>query len=191
MLNVIKQVIGENLCAPLRIEHSNGRFEIGQLMGKSLLMGCDVLSNYLDTDKCNLIKSLTGKDALKVEFKGRNETRTIQGLFNLLIVSNSMLHIRTDNSPDAWERRTLCICYNGKPPKNPIRDFDEVLVREEGSGILNWMLAGARKLLQNGGKIPRLIIRSFELPSVVSDHLFIPKLFFASRIISSKRRYGP
>ena len=36
-----------------------------------------------------------------------------------------------------------------------------------------------------------IIIRSFELPSTVSDHLFIPKLFFASRIISSKRRYGP
>lgn len=155
VVNVIKQIIGETLCAPLRIEHSNGRFEVGQWMGKSLLLGCDVMSTYLNTDKCNLIKSLTGKDALKVEFKGRNETRTIRGEFNLLITSNSFLHIRTDNSPDAWERRALCICYNREPPKDPIRNFDEVLVREEGSGILNWMLAGAVKLLRNGGKIVR------------------------------------
>ena len=155
IVNVIQQIIGGDLCAPLRIEHSNGRFEIGQLMGKSLLMGCDVPSNYLNTEKCNLVKSLTGKDTLKVEFKGRNETRNIKGQFNLLITCNSTLFIQTDNGPDAWERRTLCICYNAEPPKKQQSDFDDSLVDEEGSGILNWMLEGACKLLRNGGKIPR------------------------------------
>ena len=33
--------------------------------------------------------------------------------------------------------------------------FDELLLKEEGSGILNWAIAGACKLLHNGGNIPR------------------------------------
>ena len=155
IVNVIQQIIGGDLCAPLRIEHSNGRFEIGQLMGKSLLLGCDVPSNYLNTDKCNLVKSLTGKDTLKAEFKGRNETRNIKGQFNLLITCNSTLYIQTDNGPDAWERRALCICFNAEPPKKQQSDFDDSLVKKEGQGIFNWMLAGSCKLLRNGGKIPR------------------------------------
>ena len=51
----------------------------------------------------------------------------------------------------------LWIDYNCEPVKKEDKDpyFAEVLLREEGSGILNWALEGARKLLMNGGQIPR------------------------------------
>ena len=33
--------------------------------------------------------------------------------------------------------------------------MEDVLLKEEGSGIVNWAIEGACKLLKNGGQIPR------------------------------------
>jgi phage/plasmid-associated DNA primase len=60
-----------------------------------------------------------------------------------------------DGDPGAWERRILWIKYDNPPPKEVIPDFDKILLKTEGSGILNWALEGAVKLLKNGGEIPR------------------------------------
>ena len=49
----------------------------------------------------------------------------------------------------------LWICYNCPPVMDKICHFDELLLKEEGSGILNWAIEGACKLIRNGGNIPR------------------------------------
>src|SRR5205823_7705241 len=47
----------------------------------------------------------------------------------------------------AWRRRLLIVRYEGTAPKRKIPDFGEKLVKEEGSGILKWGLAGLNLLL--------------------------------------------
>ena len=47
----------------------------------------------------------------------------------------------------------LWIKYENQPPALPIENFDQLLIREEGSGILNFALDGARELLSLGGRI--------------------------------------
>ena len=72
------------------------------------------------------------------------------GEFNIVITANSRLKVIVDGDIDAWRRRMLWITFEKPRPVNPIPDFAGVLLREEGPGILNWMIEGAVKLIQNG-----------------------------------------
>jgi hypothetical protein len=47
----------------------------------------------------------------------------------------------------AWKRRITIVRYEAPPPSKRIPDFGAYLVRTEGSGILNWALLGAQRLL--------------------------------------------
>ena len=39
---------------------------------------------------------------------------------------------------------------NGDPPMNPIPHFDEILLSEEGAGIVNWGIEGAARVFTEG-----------------------------------------
>ena len=156
LVNIIRKVIGQHNCAELRLEQSTGRFELSHYYGKTLLIGSDVRSSFLNNPGSRILKSLTGKDPLAVEWKCDKRYCETTGEFNILITSNSTLHVMLDNDRGAWERRMLWIRYKNKPPKYPIQDFDEVLLASEGSGILNWLLEGAQKLLRQNAKIELL-----------------------------------
>src|SRR5262249_38816485 len=53
-------------------------------------------------------------------------------------------------------------------PKKQIRKFDELLVREEGSGILNWAIAGAGMLLDDIAKTGDIILTGRQKQVVTS-----------------------
>ena len=153
LVNVIEQLINPVNCTELRAEHMSGRFENSRFVGKTLLTGKDVKSNFLDTRGASMLKALTGKDTLTTEFKHSNERIDIVGNFNIIITSNATLHVHLENDAAAWRRRILWIKYNNQPPEKPIENFDRFLISAEGSGILNCFLDGAIQLLKQGGKI--------------------------------------
>jgi phage/plasmid-associated DNA primase len=68
------------------------------------------------------------------------------GTFNVIMSCNSRLRVRLDGDTGAWRRRLLIVRYQNPPPAKRVLDFDHVLLREEGSGILRWALAGFVKL---------------------------------------------
>ena len=57
--------------------------------------------------------------------------------------------MRLSGDVGAWRRRLLIVRYEAPPPKRKIPDFGARLVREEGSGILNYFIAGLAMLLQD------------------------------------------
>src|SRR5262249_4749774 len=57
--------------------------------------------------------------------------------------SNSRLRIHLEGDAEAWRRRLLMIRYKRSKTQHPIRDFAGILIKEEGPGILRWMLQGA------------------------------------------------
>ena len=65
----------------------------------------------------------------------------------MLITSNSRLRVRLQGDLSAWKRRLSIVRYEAPPPARKIPDFGSFLIRTEGSGILNWALLGAQKLL--------------------------------------------
>ena len=157
LVNVIEQLIGRDNSVELRTNCLTGRFEVGRYLGKKLLIGRDVPPDFLQRAGAQKLKSLTGNDTLTAEFKGENSIEVVIGEFNVIIVSNSRLLLRFESDEEAWRRRLLVINYE-RPPlptEKRIDQFDKVLMATEGSGILNFALAGAAELLSQNRQILR------------------------------------
>jgi P4 family phage/plasmid primase-like protien len=146
-VKVIENIIGTHNIQQLRVQHLTGRFELGAYDGKTLLCGRDVPGNFLNTSAAHVLKALVGGDRLSGEKKGVNRRSDLTGEYNVIITSNTHLHVRLDGDSGAWRRRLLILDYELPAPAKPIADFDRVLVDAEGPGILNWCIAGARRLL--------------------------------------------
>lgn len=155
LVNIIEGIVGRQNCTGLRLEHMTGRFETGRLVGHSLLTAKDVKSEFLSSAGAYMLKMLTGGDWAVGECKGANAQLELQGVFNVIIVCNSLLRIDLDSDIEAWRRRILWITYNNPPPAEKIPNFDRLLLDSEGSGVLNWGLLGAKRLLENEGRMEK------------------------------------
>jgi len=157
LVNVIEAIVSRENCTELRLEQMADRFELYRLLDKTLLTAKDVKSNFLTTKGAYVLKALVGGDTKTAEAKGKNETFDVEGIFNAIIVANTTLTVDIDADNSAWDRRMRWIEYTCEPvpSEEKIPKFEELLLEEEGSGILNWGIAGACKLLANGGQIPR------------------------------------
>jgi energy-coupling factor transporter ATP-binding protein EcfA2 len=177
-VNLIEELVGKENRVELRLEHMTGRFELSRLFGKTLLAAKDVNSGFLSSPGAKKLKALTGGDAMTLEYKNSNQALDVVGEANVIVTSNSQLRLNFDGDIDAWRRRAIWIEFRkGKEPRLVIPKFYELLLKEEGSGILNWFLDGAAELLQNDGvmerspmqiaKIDRLIKSSIPEETVV------------------------
>lgn len=150
---VLQSLVGILNCTQLRTEHLGERFEVFRFLKKTLLVGSDVPADFLNTKGASVLKSLVGGDILDGERKGHSGSFPIEGRFNVMVTSNSRLRVRLEGDVGAWRRRTTIVRYENPPPKKRIPDFGKLLVRDEGSGILNWCLVGLRELLADVAEI--------------------------------------
>jgi P4 family phage/plasmid primase-like protien len=144
---VARKLIGPENCSELRTNLLHERFEIGSFIGKHLLIGADVASSFLNSKGAYRLKAIVGGDLLDAERKGSNYRFQLPGEFNVLITSNSRqtAHIEQDRS--AWQRRLAIVEYEKPRTGKIIPEFAELLIREEGSGILSIAVDGLQKLL--------------------------------------------
>ena len=155
LASLIEKLIGRPNYGTIRLGHTNGRFELSRLIGRSLLTAKDVPPNFLSQSGGANLKALTGDDFMEVEFKNSNAINEIRGSFNVIITSNSILRLNIASDIDAWRRRILWLDYRNAPVKEKIANFADTLFQKEGSGILNWALEGLMKLSKNGWLIPK------------------------------------
>ena len=146
---ILQALIGEENVCQLRTECLAERFELNRFRGKTLLIGCDVPGDFLMKRGASVLKSLVGGDPLSVEAKGLNNAFQVKGDFNVVITCNSRLRVRLDGDVGAWKRRLLIVRYDAPPPQKRIQHFDGVLLKEEGSGMLNWALLGFARLKED------------------------------------------
>jgi phage/plasmid-associated DNA primase len=145
--NVMQGVVGLANVTQLRTKHLAERFELYRYLKKTLLVGVDVEADFLSTKGAAVLKALVGGDWFDAEQKGGTGSFQMQGTFNVLITSNARLRVRLQGDLGAWRRRINIVRYEAPAPATKINDFGTVLVRTEGSGILNWALLGAQKVL--------------------------------------------
>jgi P4 family phage/plasmid primase-like protien len=143
---VARKLIGPENCSELRTNLLHERFEIGSYIGKHLLIGADVASSFLNSKGAYRLKAIVGGDLLDAERKGSNYRFQLPGEFNVLITSNSRqtAHIEQDRS--AWRRRLAIVEYEKPRTNKTIPEFAELLIREEGSGILSTAVEGLLEL---------------------------------------------
>ncbi|MDA1330800.1 MAG: phage/plasmid primase, P4 family, partial [Chloroflexi bacterium] len=101
------------------------------------------------------VKELTGGDTLSGRTPYAKEAVTFQPSHNLVMVGNHMPEVR-DTSHGMW-RRMLLIHFNQVIPANAQDPNLLDKLKSEGSGILNWALAGLHDYRKNGLNIPKVI----------------------------------
>jgi len=147
-IRTLKGVIGEFNILGLRTDKLNDRFEIGRMIGRTLLYGADVPANFLSHENAAALKMLTGGDPLPVEIKNSMDAPPLPGEFNVIATSNSRLTVHLEGDVDAWTRRLLIIRYEKPKPAVVIPDLEKKILEQEASGVLNWMLDGLFALRQ-------------------------------------------
>jgi P4 family phage/plasmid primase-like protien len=147
LVSILEKIIGMHNVANVRVAHMEGRFEMAGYLGKTLLTGKDVRSDFLDSEAAYTLKPLVGGDHLEAEKKNGRHRVGFVGEFNVIITANSRLVVNLDSDVEAWRRRLLIVDYVNPPVAKPRPKFASELVREEGPGILNWCVEGARQLL--------------------------------------------
>jgi len=149
-VNIIESILGRQNVTQLRTNCLHGWYETNRYTGKSLLSAKDAPADFLRNRGAYLLKALTGNDVLATEAKHSNTVHEITGDFNIIVVSNCNQPVLLQDDRDAWERRILSVRFKNVKPKSPVRDFDRILVSEEGSGILNEVLRRLPKVITAG-----------------------------------------
>lgn len=148
-VSVVEMLVGRQNVSTLRTSHLKDRFELWAFIGKTLLCGKDVDSGFMNCAGAKVVKSLCGGDFQQAEAKSGNKRADIRGVFNIIVTSNSALHVSLDGDDGAWQRRLMIVDYERPPATKIVSEFDRLLISEEGSGIMNWGIEGARKLLED------------------------------------------
>jgi len=146
---VIQSLVGQSNVTELRTKYLADRFELYRYLDKHLLVGVDVPGRFLSERGAHVIKGLVGGDVFDAERKGGTGSYQLRGNFCVVITSNSRLQVSLDGDIGAWKRRLLIIRFEGPAPAKKIPDFKDLLMREEGSGILNWGLQGLTMVLKD------------------------------------------
>ena len=173
LANIMVALLGENQCLQLRTEFLDSQFELDALRGKSLLLGNDVGSNFLSTPGAQTLKGIVSTDLYHPEAKNRRDRRPLRGPFNLLIGTNSRLAPRVQGDSAAWRRRMVLYPIRKPEGRKRIMNFEHILLKEEGSGIVNLLLDGGRRALkeveafgdlrmtdEQVGRVERLVLRA-------------------------------
>lgn len=141
LVSIMESLLGPEKFGYLRSDKLTSRFETHGFHEKSTLVGKDVKPDYLDNDGASMIKSLTGADRIETEKKYGGKF-ALRGGFYVMITANSRLPIKLQDDARAWRRRLVCYHFSRETPAHIIAKFDEDLIREEGVGILSWLVDG-------------------------------------------------
>lgn len=145
---LLRKMVGEDNCTQMRTKHLEERFEMSFYVGKQMLISPDVDGDFLQQEGAHVIKALVGGDPLSAERKQGGEAFQIIGDFHILITCNSRLLINLQGDADAYRRRMIPLLWAKPKPKKRDPDLLRRLIDTESSGILNWMLAGAVRVLE-------------------------------------------
>ena len=102
------------------------------------------------------VKELSSRDRISARFLHK-ETFDFAPTHTLIIRTNHLLG--SHDAGDGFWRRAVPITFEVQiPPKDRISDLAPRIIREEMSGVLNWVLAGTMEWKQgNGLRLPAVI----------------------------------
>lgn len=145
ILNVLTQMLGTENVSHVPLEQMGGEFRIAEMQGKLANIAAD-MSRVERSDE-GLLKKLTSGDPVSANRKYREPT-TFVPTAKLVFATNNLPRF-SDRSSGIWRRMIVLPFYEKFSGDDADRQLIDTLV-EELPGILNWSLAGLKRLLQQG-----------------------------------------
>ncbi|MFA5365602.1 MAG: phage/plasmid primase, P4 family [Candidatus Bathyarchaeia archaeon] len=150
-ITTMEKILGENNVEHIPIQALNGErnFAESQLYGKLINISSEpTTKNELETP---LFKKLTGNDFISAEVKCKQKRIGFRSIAKFYILGNKYPRVR-DNTT-AFKERIIVIKWEAEfiEGKNQIQNIEKTWLDdpEERSGILNWMIKGLQRLLDN------------------------------------------
>lgn len=107
-----------------------------------------------------MIKSFTGGAPLAAR-RLRQEQFEFMPKGKVFLECNTRPVIKGDDE-GIWRRVFIVLWEVRVAPKDRIKDFDKILARDEGAGILNWLLAGVGDWLAKGLDPPKRVSQALD-----------------------------
>ena len=147
-------IIGKDRTMELNMSNVKNPYEFSSLTTQTLLTAPEAVSRALCTDGAEYVKKLVGGDFFQTQQKFRNARVDHYGTFTLIVMSNHQLRFQYEGRGDEWRDRVIPIFFDRHIPEER-RELGLVdrLLREEGPGIFNWFLEGARRVRRNNWRI--------------------------------------
>lgn len=165
-IEMFTEVIGNKLSAPFNFSQLQKEFGVAAFSEIIYAICADA---EVDLEKTNILKQITGGDRINGRFPyGRKEFYFVPKV-TIVFSTNSLPKFR--NIDTAMQKRLNVIEFKrvfanpGSPtaikarmkhikvsPPNP--RLNEIF-KKEAQGILNWMIEGAKKIVENKGRIPK------------------------------------
>ena len=147
-------IIGKDRTMELNMSNVKNPYEFSSLTTQTLLTAPEAVSRALCTDGAEYVKKLVGGDFFQTQQKFRNARVDHYGTFTLLVMSNHQLRFQYEGRGDEWRDRVIPIFFDRHIPEER-RELGLVdrLLREEGPGIFNWFLEGAKRVRRNNWRI--------------------------------------
>ncbi len=145
-VDTIAMVIGQEATSHIDLEGLYGQYGMKGLIGKRLNVIEEVHGNYYQSNK---LKKLISGEEVTIDIKYKDQF-TFRPQAKFIFAVNIMP--RVDDTSTATERRICALQFKNNFRDNPntaLRSSFGLLAKEL-SGILNWMLDGAKDLVEAG-----------------------------------------
>lgn len=131
------------------------------------------------------IKHLTGSKTIKARFMRQNYFE-FTPRFKLWIMGNHKMSI-TGNDDGIWRRIELVPFMQKIRPEDKVPDFDQILIKDELPGILNWALEGLKMWNTTGLHQSKVVKRATEIYREDEDE---EAQFFLDRVVRCPEESG-
>lgn len=130
----------------LKLDKLSANFALEKLLGASLVLVDEVANEKFDEE---IFKTLITGNGVDIDRKYDKPVRSYHSRAKWLISSNNVPHI-ADRSDGVW-RRIIFVPWKVQiSEENRIADLDKRIIAEELDIVLDWMLAGAVRIVRRG-----------------------------------------
>ena len=147
-IDVLSSLLPDDVVGASTPHQLTRRFGKMELYETWLNVSADIPSDMIEN--LGTFKMLVGKDRVAAEMKGVQEKVKFIPTTKHVFSANQLPEVY--DADDAFWRRILIVPFPETIPRDDrVDNFDEKLVEEEASGILNWVLEGYDRLNEEGG----------------------------------------
>lgn len=159
---VLMEVVGaiHRQACRLRLDRLGERFALEPLIGASLVLVDEVENNKFSEE---IFKTLITGNGVDIDRKNEKGLRSYRPRAKWIISSNNVPHIR-DKSDGVWRRIVFIPWQVQVSEQHRIPDLDKLIIKNELHIVLDWLLAGAVRIVQRGR-----FLSEAEMPTIIQS----------------------